>query len=97
MSDKLKEVIKYSNPYTVYKKMKEYSIDGELFLSSRKNKKYMIYDPLKKKMVHFGQIPYEDYTKTNDKDKRERFKKRNEKWAKNDKYSAGYLAYHLLW
>ena len=38
----------------------------ELFISNRKNKKFMIMNPNTKKFVHFGSLAYEDFTKCND-------------------------------
>lgn len=56
----------------------------------------MIEDP-NGKMIHFGLYPYEDFTKTKDKQKRDAFRSRNHKWANADKYSPAYMAYYLLW
>jgi hypothetical protein len=49
------------------------------------------------KWVHFGQIPFNDYTKHGDDDRRKRFRVRNSKWANAKKYSPAWLSYHLLW
>ena len=64
--------------------------------STRTNKKYMIMND-ENKLVHFGDLRYEDYTKHQDEDRRNNFRKRNWKWANADKYSPAYLSYHLLW
>jgi hypothetical protein len=63
--------------------------------SSRKDKKYMIFDG--HKMVHFGQMFYEDYTKHLDPKRRMNFRKRNWRWEFTPKYSASNLSYNLLW
>jgi hypothetical protein len=49
------------------------------------------------KWIHFGQIPFDDYTKHGDDDRRKRFRDRNSKWANAKKYSPAWLSYHLLW
>jgi hypothetical protein len=43
-------------------------------VSSRKDKKYMVFDG--HKMIHFGQMFYEDYTKHKDEKRRENYIKR---------------------
>jgi hypothetical protein len=56
----------------------------------------MVQDP-NGKWIHFGAISYQDYTKHKDQERRERFRKRNHKWANAKIYSPAYLSYHLLW
>ena len=85
---------KYSNPSIVMKKAKELHLNP-IQLSTRKDKKYMVSDG--KKLIHFGQMGYEDYTKHNDENRRELFRKRNHKWATAEKYSPAWLSYYLLW
>jgi hypothetical protein len=67
--------------------------------STRKNKKYMIMND-KNKLVHFGDLRYEDYTKHHDGDRLNRYLSRatkiKGKWRK-DKYSPNNLAINLLW
>ena len=87
---------KYSNPSIVMKKAKELHLNP-IQLSTRKDKKYMVLNPKTNKMVHFGQMGYEDYTKHHDEKRRELFKKRNHKWATAEKYSPSWLSYNLLW
>jgi hypothetical protein len=89
---------KYSN----FQKVNSLAIkkyNRPVFLSTRKNKKYMIIDD-NNKMVHFGQLGYEDYTKHNDKDRRERYLKRALKikgnWQ-NNPFSPNNLSINLLW
>jgi len=93
--DKLTEVKKWSDPTEVQKRGKEAGL--AVFLSNRKDKKYAIYHPDTDKIISFGQMGYEDFTKTGDEDKRKAFQKRNHKWKDADKYSPAYLSYHLLW
>ena len=67
-----------------------------MFLSTSKNKKYMVFDEEGKK-VHFGSLLYQDYTKHKDKKRRENFRNRNTKWKDADKYTPAHLSYYLLW
>ena len=47
---KYEDLILISDPDTVYTKFKKiYPFDSEIKISTRKNKKYMIYDPDKNK------------------------------------------------
>ena len=85
---------KYSDPDLVRHKAFEMGLN-EVHASSRKDKKYMVFDG--HKMVHFGQMGYEDYTYTGDELKRDRFRKRNHRWAYAPKYSPSWLSYWLLW
>ena len=57
----------------------------------------MVLDPNTNKMVHFGQMGYEDYTKHHDENRRQLFRKRNHKWATAEKYSPAWLSYYLTW
>ena len=66
----IKEVQRIANKYKL----------GKIFPSNRKNKKYMIKNP-DGKMIHFGASGYADFTAHKDKERRERFRKRNHKWA----------------
>lgn len=92
------QLILYSNPTIVFKLAKKYfGDDVNINISSRKNKKYMIYNPNTDKWVHFGQIGYEDYTKHKDQMRRHRFQMRNHTWADKPPYSPSWLSYHLLW
>jgi hypothetical protein len=67
----------YSHYGTASKKAKMYlGKDAKLLVSTRADKKYMILDPTTNKYVHFGQMGYEDYTKTGDDSKRFRYLRR---------------------
>ena len=52
---KYEDLVLISDPYTVYTKFKKiYPHDSEIKISTRKNKKYMVWDPDKEKWFHFG-------------------------------------------
>ena len=52
---KYEDLLLISNPYNVYTKFKKiYPINSEIKISTRKNKKCMIYDTDKEKWFHFG-------------------------------------------
>ena len=64
---KYEDLILISNPYTVYTKLKKiYPPDSDIKISTRKTKKYMIWDPDKEKWFHFGSSDYSDYTQLKD-------------------------------
>lgn len=94
---KLQELMKYSNPQVVREKARRLGYN-DVEISSRADKKYMVFDG--HKMVHFGQIGYDDFTKSNNKSKRENYLERATKikgdWKLN-KYSPNNLSIHLLW
>ena len=94
----LKDFVKISSPKEVYKKFLELGYDKytNIYVSTRKDKKYMVIHPITNKKVHFGST-MEDYTKHKDNVRRNAFLKRNAKWAKTDKYRPAYLSYTLLW
>ena len=68
--------------------------DSEIYLSSRKNKKYMVFNGIN--MTHFGDIRYEDFTKHLDDERRHRYLKRFHK-CNSLPYSAYQLSLFLLW
>ena len=72
---------------------------AKIGLSTKKNKKYMVTTP-DGKIVHFGQIGYEDFTKHKNKTRRKNYLARSckirGKW-KSNKYSPNNLSIHLLW
>ncbi len=93
-SNKLRELRNFSDPEYVMNKAKMMGLNP-VHESSRKDKKYMVFDG--RKMVHFGQMGYEDATKHNDLDRINRFRKRNWKWQNSPKYSPAFLSWFLLW
>jgi len=100
--DKLEQLLKVSNPKEVIKKAQQYfnNPDIKVYLSNRKNKKYAIYDPNIKKLVHFGQMGYMDYTMHKDDKRRQNYLIRASnikgEW-KNNKYSSNNMSMHILW
>ncbi len=74
----------------------------KVYLSNRKGKKYAIYDPNNKNLIHFGQFnpPMQDNTKHKDDKNRQNYLLRTSHikcdW-KNNPYSANHLSINLLW
>jgi len=72
----------------------------KLFISTRKDKKYMILNPITDKYIHFGNINYDDYLKHLDENRRENYLKRSAgikgRWI-NDEYSPNNLSRRILW
>jgi len=98
--DKSTEILKYSNPKVAQKKANIYfGKQTPLYLSTRKNKKYMVEDP-KGKKVHFGQLGFSDFTLHKDKKRRQSYLSRASKikgdW-KNKPYSPNLLSQNILW
>jgi hypothetical protein len=91
---KLDQLREYSDPEYVMAKAQELGLNP-VHESSRKDKKYMIFDG--HKMIHFGQMFYEDATKHHDERRIINFRNRNHKWANAPIYSAAWLSYNLLW
>jgi len=95
---KYEDLIKISDPYKVHIKFKEtYPCDSEIRISTRKDKKYMIYNPENGKWFHFGSSNYSDYTKHKNQQRRIIFLIRNAKWTERDMYSPAFASYTLLW
>ncbi len=95
------EIYKYSNPKKVQELAKDYLGEGvTIFRSTKKDKKYMVYDKFDNKWVHFGQMGYEDFTKHQDENRRQQYLARainiKGNW-KNNKYSANNLSLYTLW
>jgi len=98
---KKKDILKYSNPDTVKKRLSKYAshynTSVKLEISTRKDKKYMIRHPKRNVTIHFGQYGYEDYTKHKDTNRRRNFRLRNESWKTYDPFTPAHLSYYLLW
>lgn len=96
---KKNEIWEWSNPLEV-RKMANYYLgkDYPVYLSTRKDKKYMVITPDNKR-VHFGTMkpPMEDYTKHKNLIRRDLFRLRNKKWSEQEVFTPGYLSYYLLW
>ena len=99
---KFKQLLVVSNPLNVKRNLKKYipTDTPDLFISNRKNKKYMILNPSTNKFVHFGSLAYEDFTKHQDLQRQQKYiiRAMNIKgiW-KYDKYSPNNLSMFLLW
>jgi hypothetical protein len=96
-AEKIKE---FSDPTQAQKMAYKYlGKDADLFLSTKKDKKYMIKDP-DDKWVHFGQMGFEDFTKHKDEARQRNYlnRSRNIKgnW-KDNPYSPNNLSIHILW
>jgi hypothetical protein len=69
--------------------------------STKTDKKYMATfqnENGRTKVTHFGQATADDYTKTHDKEQRERYRTRHAKDLQTaDPTRAGHLSYYLLW
>jgi hypothetical protein len=93
-------ILKYSNPTEIFRKAKRYiGKTAKIGFSTKREKKYMIETP-DGRIVHFGQMSYQDYTRHADKTRRKNYLTRTAKirgdWKK-DKYSPNNLARNLLW
>ena len=98
----------YSDFESILNRAKHYYGKNVILLeSTRKTKKYMIFDPYNNKFVHFGQMGYLDYSKYKKiynikiaNGNRTRYLKRALKikgnWIDNP-YSPNYLSLLLLW
>ena len=97
-----------SNYHEVVKRAKHYyGSDTILLPSTRRTKKYMIFDPYTNKFVHFGRMGYLDYTRYRqiyDKKTADLHRTRYLNRAlnikgdwRNNPYSANFLSILLLW
>jgi hypothetical protein len=96
-------IIYYSDPIVAQKKAYKYlGKNAHLHYSTKKDKKYMIYDPNNEKWVHFGTMkpPMEDFTKHKDTERRRRYLARatniKGNW-KDNPYSPNNLSINILW
>jgi len=98
----------YSDYETVlYRAKHYYGEDVKLLQSTRKTKKYMIYNKKTNKFIHFGAMGYLDFTKYIQLYDLETANKHRTKYLKralkikgnwiNNKYSPNYLSMLLLW
>ena len=95
--DKYTELLQYSDPMIVRKKVDQYlGKDVPLYISTRPTKKYMIQNP-DGKFIHFGEMFYSDYTRTLNDVKRRSFRSRNAKWADAPMWTPAWASYYLLW
>lgn len=94
------EILKWSNPVQVRKMADKYFREVvPIYLSNRKDKKYMLQNP-DGKWIHFGAFGMEDFTKHKDEERRKRYLARATKikgnW-KDNPYSPNNISIHLLW
>ena len=97
MIDKYKELVKWSNPSSAKKMANEY-MGLDLYISSKPEKKYMVYDG--RKWIHFGQMGYEDFTKHKDLKRRENYLIRTANMRgnwKSNPLSPNNLSRNILW
>ena len=97
---KYDELLKNSNPNKVSKNALDYFGKAvPIYMSDKPNKKYMLKNP-QGKYVHFGDINYQDYTRTLDKEKQSKYLRRamaiKGNWV-NNPYSPNNLSLHILW
>jgi len=93
----MSSIYDYSNPEEVRRMADKYlGKDVELYLSTRKNKKYMVQNP-NGEWIHFGFYGMQDFTKHKDPRRRTLFRTRNHRWAVADKWTPSFLSYYLLW
>jgi hypothetical protein len=91
----MEKLLQFSNPAVVIAKGKKLGLT--VLISNRKDKKYAITNPITHKLVNFGQMGMEDFTKHKDEKRRQNFLSRNAKWAKAKPYTPAFLSYYLLW
>jgi len=95
---KLNELRKYSNPEVVMMKARDMGLNT-IQVSTRKDKKYMVYNS-NKKLVHFGQMGYEDFLKHKNLVRKNSYLTRSANMKgnwKQDGYSANNLSRNILW
>ena len=96
-----KDILQYSDPQKAQRNAHKYlGKDVELFLSTKKEKKYMVQKPNTNRWVHFGQMGYEDFTKHQDDRRRQNYLTRTANMKgdwKDDKYSPNNLSRNILW
>ena len=93
--NKYDKLYKISNPKIVQEKANKIYNGLIVYKSDKPEKKYFIIHNNKK--IYFGSTLYEDYTFHKDEKRLLNFKKRNDKWKYESKYSPAYLSYYLLW
>ena len=90
----------FSNPIIAQQKAIHYlGSNAILYKSFNKNKKYSIIDPYGK-IINFGQIGYQDFTKHQNIERRNNYLRRTENMKgnwKNNKYSPNNLSRNILW
>ena len=101
MENKYNQLLTVSNPKIVHDNLQKYfGRPTDLYISNRKNKKYMILNPNTNKTISFGSINHKDYTFTRDKTKQKSYLARSSgitgNW-RDDKYSPNNISRSVLW
>ena len=100
IDEKTKQLDKMSDILKVLENTYKYLGNTNIYVSDKDDKKFMVLHPETLKYIHFGSINYEDYTKHQDKKRRDRYLKRalniRGNW-KNNKYSPNNLSINILW
>lgn len=91
----------WSNPKQAQKMAYKYlGKTATIYKSFNPKKKYMILDPNKNKMIHFGQMNFQDFTQHKNLVRRDSYLKRTEnmkgEWRTNP-YSPNNLSRNILW
>jgi|688.fasta_scaffold502955_2 hypothetical protein len=98
--DKSNAIWKWSNPIQVRKMANKYlGKDVPIYLSNKKDKKYMVENP-EGKFISFGQLGFEDFTQHKNLERRKRYLTRTANMRgnwKDSKYSANNLSRNILW
>ncbi len=81
---------------SVMKSLKNHYGNIPLYVSTKKDKKFMIQAP-DGNFIHFGAKGYDDWHSHHDEKRLANFQKRNAKWKNADKYTPAHLAYWVLW
>jgi len=96
----MSNILNYSDPNEVYRKLQVYYPGTHLYFSTKPNKKYMIQHPVTGRFIHFGDASYADFTKHKDEKRRRAYLQRataiKGNW-KYDDYSPNWLSIRLLW
>ena len=91
----------YTNPKIAKKNAVKYlGKNVVLKPSTKKDKKFMVLNPVTNKFIHFGQLGFEDFTKHQDLKRQKSYLNRTGNMRgdwKDDKYSANNLAREILW
>lgn len=94
-------IYEFSDPSAAQKKAIEYlGKNAILYRSDKPKKKYMIMDPIKNKMIYFGEIGFQDFLKHKNSTRRDNYLKRTANMKgdwKDNKYSANNLSRNILW
>lgn len=94
------DLLNQNSNFSIASKLARRLYNQNLFISTRKDKKYMMYNPEQYKYIHFGSINHQDFLKHKDENRRYNYLKRSEgikgRW-KNDIYSPNNLSRRILW